>query len=619
MKALVAALVSGIAGAAWAALPVYAAPPVYDAKIAPAEIAMGEAAGLTITVSGDAPAIAAPVIPGLRFVPVRQSRRVESVNGVTTSTFSLTYQVTAERAGTYVIAGVAQGVQPLVLKVDAASSGTAPNAPAGAQAAGPPAAAGAPPAAGAPRANAPRASAPPTADGTAFVRLKVPTQQLYVGQSVPVEIQVGTHDGVVASLNGLPTLNGDAFTLEKLSPEPEQRSEEIIDGKPFTVFTWHSVLAAIKPGSLSLRMETPLTVRIPVQRPSARFLDDSTLEDAFDDPAFQVFFGGSTEKDITVSSPPADFTVLELPAEGRPKDFSGAVGQFEISSEVAASRIVVGDPATLRMKVSGTGSFDRVNSPMLKDAPHWKTYQPTAKFAPDGGSAFRGEKIFEQPIVAVDPGDQTLPALSFSYFDPINRRYETARTSPLHVEVHPATALPADPTRVAAAPVTPAPAAPAAARTALQPDHAPASGTASLVPLYYQPAFVALPAAMVLAFPVAWVWLSRRERRSVNAEQPPRKLDLLSDLDRAAAAGNGEEFFVAAQALLQSVLSSRWRIAADAVTAAEVDARLGVDSEVRRLFLLAEEARYAGCRVGGGDLAAWRRVVLSQMQAETAS
>jgi hypothetical protein len=467
--------------------------------------------------------------------------------------------------------------------------------------------------------------------------LKVPTQQLYVGQSVPVEIQVGTHDGVVASLNGLPTLNGDAFTLEKLSPEPEQRSEEIIDGKPFTVFTWHSVLAAIKPGTLSLRIETPLTVRIPVQRPSARFLDDSTLEDAFDDPAFQVFFGGSTEKDITVSSPPTDFSVLELPTEGRPKDFSGAVGQFEISSELPASRIVVGDPATLRMKVSGAGSFDRVDSPMLRNAAHWKTYEPTAKFASEGGSAFRGEKTFEQPIVATEPGDQTLPALSFSYFDPINRRYETARAAPLHVEVQPAAAVPTAAVPTAAVPTAavptpamptgpiqaaaPAPSLPATGGPVLRPDHAPAtSGSGSLVPLYYRPAYVALPAAMLLAFPGAWLWLHRRSRRPVKLEEPRKKPSgLLADLDRAAATGNGEEFFVAARALLQRVLSSRWQIAEDAVTLAEVDARLGVESDVRRLFVLADESRYAGSRFGGWDLAAWRRFVLSQMRPETVS
>ena len=65
----------------------------------------------------------------------------------------------------------------------------------------------------------------------------------------------------MASLNGLPTLNGDAFMLNKLSSKPEQ-TQEMVGGTPYTVLTWHSVLAAVKPGDFSLTVETPLTVQM---------------------------------------------------------------------------------------------------------------------------------------------------------------------------------------------------------------------------------------------------------------------------------------------------------------------------------------------------------------------
>ena len=35
-----------------------------------------------------------------------------------------------------------------------------------------------------------------------------------------------------------------------------------MDGKPYTVLTWHSALAVVKPGEFSLTVETPLTVRM---------------------------------------------------------------------------------------------------------------------------------------------------------------------------------------------------------------------------------------------------------------------------------------------------------------------------------------------------------------------
>jgi hypothetical protein len=601
MKCVVLTLSLLIAAAAGAA------EPSISASIDPAQIALDQSARLTITASGDDPQrIAPPRVPGLVFTAVGQSRRVESVNGVTTSTFSVTYEVRAQQAGTYVIASIAPGGQPLMLRVDAAAD--APAARPGASLPGP-------------TAPSPSAADQPhlTADGAAFVRLRVPTRELYVGQSVPVEIQVGTRDGVVASLNGLPTVNGDAFTLDKLPPQPERRTGELIDGKPFTVFSWHSALAAIKPGVLSLSVEAPLTVRIPRPRPDGQLLDGSSLADAFDDPAFQGFFGASTEKDVVVSSPAANFTVLELPAEGRPKDFSGAVGKFRISSELQDHRVTVGDPVTLRMTVSGEGEFDRITSSMLTDVAHWKTYQPTAKFTSADTTAYRGEKTFEQPVVATEPGRQTLPGMTFSYFDPSTRRYETAQTAPLTVEVEPA---PAGPPSARADQAPPGPPA-SGGDAGLRADHAPSRDVELLVPLYDRPAFLAVPSLMVLGFAGAWLWLQRRERRSRDERtawddarliEPAR---LAAQMDRATVAGDVPGFFHAARAVMQSLLSARWRIAPDAVTLAEVDARLGADSEVLTLFVMAEEALYCGRRFARSELQAWQRVVRRQMHIQT--
>ena len=148
----------------------------------------------------------------------------------------------------------------------------------------------------------------------------------------------------------------DDFTLNNLSRQPE-RNEQSIDGKPFTLLTWHSVLAAVKPGAFSLSVESPLTVRIRTgpQR-------EAMLEDQLGDPFMQHFFGATVKKDIKVTSPPLELTVSTLPAEGRPPDFSGAVGTFKIASDLSSSAAAAGDPLTLRLQVTGSGNFDRVDS-----------------------------------------------------------------------------------------------------------------------------------------------------------------------------------------------------------------------------------------------------------------
>ena len=196
-----------------------------------------------------------------------------------------------------------------------------------------------------------------TADGAAYVRMNLPKRDVYVGESIPVEIEVGMRAGMVTSVNGLPTLTGGDFTLNNLSRQPE-RVEKTIDGQSFTVLTWRSVLAPVKAGTFPLSVAAPLTVRVRT-RPQR----DSMMDDLLGDPFLQNFFGATVPKEVTVSSQAAELKVLSLPAEGRPRDFSGAVGSFKIASEVSTPHAAVGDPLTVRLRISGAGNFDRVDSP----------------------------------------------------------------------------------------------------------------------------------------------------------------------------------------------------------------------------------------------------------------
>ena len=400
------------------AAPAFAEAPLVSATIAPAQITVGESAQLTITTLGTGmEPLTLPVVSGLEFRVIDRSRRIEIIHGATLATTTMVVRVTPQLAGTFTIPGITPKSQPLVLRVN-------PNNGIASASAKPPLIAGGSAANGILM----------TPDGSAFVRLTVPKREVYVGESVPISIEVGMRAGFVTSLNGLPTLAGSDFTLNNLSRQPE-RDEKTIEGKPFTLLTWHSVLAAVKPGTYSLIVESPLTVRIRTapQR-------EAMLEDQLGDPFMQHFFGATVQKDVKVASPPVELTVVMLPAEGRPPDFSGAVGTFNIASDLSSATAAAGDPLTLRLHVTGSGNFDRVDSPMLEHVEQWKTYPPKSSFKSSDAIGYKGEKIFEQPIVASKPGAQTLPGLAFSYFDPTTRRYETARSSPHSVTISPSLA-----------------------------------------------------------------------------------------------------------------------------------------------------------------------------------
>ena len=606
MAAAIAA-VFVLAGAA------FAAPPAVTTQLEPGEIALGQSAQLTITVSGDGnDAVSPPAVPGLEFASVGQSSQMVSINGVTSSTTSETYEVIPQRAGKFTIPALSRGSQALVLYVQ--PSGATPGNNSGASSLPPPAASG--------------LTAGPTSltkDGTAFVRLRLPKRELYVGEIVPVDIQVGMRAGLVASINGLPTLNGDAFMLNKLSSKPEQ-AQEIIDGEPYSVVTWHSALAVVKSGEFSLSVETPLTVRMrtaPQRRarlPQGMF-GDSMMDDAFNDPFFQNFFGGTTEKEITVASEAESLKVLPLPTEGRPAAFDGAVGEFEVASELSAVQSAAGDPLMLRLKVTGAGSFDRVNSAMLGQVDGWKTYKPTAKFEPADNAGYSGEKDFEQAVIPMQPGRQIVPALTFSFFNPDTRRYETKLTSPLSVEVSNSSGGSVATATAAASNASSTPAN-EPSRDGLRPDHVEAGGAvANLRPLYFQAWFVGSQSALVLCFAGGLFFLRRHERRANDADGARRReasneiASCLAEMDAASTAGDAARFFQSARVALQQKLAAPWHIAPASITIAELDARLnGQGGEIRRVFALADQAAYSGQHLSTADFQKWKEIVREQIQ-----
>jgi hypothetical protein len=576
-----------------------------DSSIEPSQISLGESARLTIFTSGKGTlSVPLPVVPGLEFRVVGTSHRYQLINGMAIESTSTLVRVTPEEAGVFTIPGPTPNSPPLVLRVTAGGGGSSSF--------GNGAVPGPTPLFPGAGATGSASGLHLTPDGSAFVHLEIPRHEIFVGESVPVEIQVGMRDGFVESLNGLPKLNSADFTLNNLSRQPE-RGPRLIDGKPFTVYTWHSLLAAVKPGTYSLAFEAPLTVRM-----RTRPLRESMLDDLLGDPFLQNIFGATVQKNIDVQSPAAAMSVLPLPAQGRPPDFGGAVGSFKISTEISSTKTTAGDPLTLRMHVSGAGNFDRVESSMLGGSAEWKTYDPKASFNATDPLGFRGEKIFEQPIIASHAGTHTVPPLSFNYFDPNTRRYETARSLPLEVAAAPAANADTN--------VAPATAGAPADRShgGLRADHAVTEArVASLTPPYFQPAFAGCASGLALLFVGGWTLLRRRERQRNDLARERERVRaqltraLLEKMAAAASGGDTAVFFSSARSALQHALSARWHMAPELIAIADVEARLeGADRvDVRQIFALADEANYSGTDLEAADFEHWTQVVRRNLSA----
>ena len=333
------------------------------------EIALGETAQLTVTVQGqstEAPQI--PAVNGLTFQPVGQSSQIEIVNGAMSANVNYLYAVAASRSATFTIPPINKfsngpdAAQSLPIDVESAFSMPAehrPRRPARIKTLCP--------------ANRQRQrrgqSFRRARTASAFCAWSPPRRNFTWAKWCRWSCKAYFRAGVELRVDGLPSLNSDAFTMNKLGDQPLS-SQQVIDGVRYTVFTWPTAITAVKAGDYQMSVEIPVTVTERQQAQRSRW-GDPFDDDAFAD-VFNRFFGAATQKQITLNSEPNPVKILSLPAENRPAGFTGAVGRFDLAAEAGPAQIAAGDPVTFKLKISGAGNFDRVTAPPWKRAPHGK-------------------------------------------------------------------------------------------------------------------------------------------------------------------------------------------------------------------------------------------------------
>jgi len=157
--------------------------------------------------------------------------------------------------------------------------------------------------------------------------------------------------------------------------------------------------------------------------------------------ANQDFFGRSelsvsATRPITAAATASGIEVKPLPEDGRPADFSGAVGSFAIEASAKPLSVGVGDPITLTYRITdktGMGRLDSIGPPRL-DAPALTDNfrMPTAPLA---GSVQGNTKTFTQTLRPTAESVKEIPSVAYSWFDPLTGHYETAASKPIAISV----------------------------------------------------------------------------------------------------------------------------------------------------------------------------------------
>ncbi len=144
----------------------------------------------------------------------------------------------------------------------------------------------------------------------------------------------------------------------------------------------------------------------------------------------------SGNRPLSVSSNVLELLVEPLPLQGRPKSFSGLVGDFTISAGIDPLRLKAGESATLTVKVEGRGNINRIPDMKMPELQEIKVYADEPVLTSETDAAgIRGSKTMKWALVPEKEGTYTIPPLTVPFFDPKKGQYQRLETTPFHLTV----------------------------------------------------------------------------------------------------------------------------------------------------------------------------------------
>ena len=174
------------------------------------------------------------------------------------------------------------------------------------------------------------------------------------------------------------------------------------DGAPYQLYRLRRRFVATRPGAVSF----PRTV-LEVSRGRGR------------DALYQVVPGFSID-------------VVPVPEEGRPLDWTGAVGPVEVSRDAQRRDIDLGDSLELSVRYSGSGNLEFFEAPQLERIEGFERFRVLA--STDEKTPFL--RTIEYELVPMGPDVTEVPPIPLSVFDPEAGSYVTIATEPMAIRVN---------------------------------------------------------------------------------------------------------------------------------------------------------------------------------------
>ncbi|WP_062057303.1 BatD family protein [Aquimarina longa] len=191
-------------------------------------------------------------------------------------------------------------------------------------------------------------------------------------------------------------------------------------GEPYRyVVLRKTVLYPQKTGKLNIE---PLTLNVAVDVPTKR----------------RDFFGGRLYSTVnkTVAAGSRTIHVKPLPIEGKPDDFSGAVGNFSFKVTTNKTQLDATESLDAKVVVSGNGNLKLFDLPKLNVPKGLEQYEPQHnEKVRTNLTGMSGDISDIYTLVPQYKGKYPIPSVSFSYFDLKTKTYKRITSDEIIINV----------------------------------------------------------------------------------------------------------------------------------------------------------------------------------------
>lgn len=192
------------------------------------------------------------------------------------------------------------------------------------------------------------------------------------------------------------------------------------DGKSYrSVILKRVVLYPQKTGELEIE---PLSLDVSLQIPTNK----------------RDFFGGRifAQTNKTVSAGNRKINVKALPTEGKPADFSGAVGEFQFSVTTSKTHLNASESLQAKVAINGKGNLKLFEIPSLNLPSSLEVYDPEFNESVRTTlSGMEGNVSNSYTVVPTFKGKYPIPSIAFSFFNPKTEKYQTLSSGEIMINV----------------------------------------------------------------------------------------------------------------------------------------------------------------------------------------